>query len=100
MIFLYITNPSEEEAKKLARILLEKKLIACANMFPIRSLYEWEGEMKDDQEIVLICKSAEDRFEDIKKTVQENHSYDVPCITKLDAEANDSFSRWVKEQTR
>jgi periplasmic divalent cation tolerance protein len=44
-VFIYITNPSKKEAKRLAKHLIEKRLIACANIFPIESLYWWKNKL-------------------------------------------------------
>ena len=49
MAFVYITCKDKKEARKISRFLLEKKLIACANIFPIESMYRWEGKMVDDE---------------------------------------------------
>ena len=46
LIFVYVTNPSKDEARKIAGVLIKKKLIACTNIFPIESVYPWKGKMK------------------------------------------------------
>ena len=98
LIFIYITNPTKEEARKIAKHLLEKKLIACGNIFESNSLYNWEGKLADENEFVLITKTTEDKFEDVRKEVESIHSYEVPCIIKLPVTANDKYSDWMKEQ--
>lgn len=99
MILVYITNKDEQEAKKIAAHLLKKNLIACANMFPIQSLYRWKGRMRDEQEVVLITKTQQSKFNSIKKEVKKIHSYDTPCILKINATPNTSFWKWVKGET-
>lgn len=96
MIIIYITNPNEEEAEKIARHLLNKKLIACANIFPIESIYRWEGKVTKEKEFVLIGKTLEEKFETIKKEVESVHSYKTPCIIKIPAEPNSKYGEWVK----
>ena len=100
LTLIYITNPSEAEAKKIAVHLLNNKLIACANLFPINSLYWWKGKIKDEKEIVLLAKTTEENFEKIKKEVESIHSYSIPCVLKIPAEANERYSGWVKGETR
>ena len=99
LFFIYITNPSQEEAKKIARHLLEKRLIACANFFPITSLYWWEGKITDDSECVMIAKTAKEKWDAVKAEVEKMHPYQVPCIVALPAESNTKFGQWLKEQT-
>lgn len=99
-IFVYITAPSEDKARKVAKHLLEKRLIACANIFPIRSLYRWKGEIKDESEHVVIAKTAEAKYEEVKKEVEEIHPYDVPCITKVPVSPNQAFSDWIEDEVQ
>lgn len=100
MTLIYITCKDEKEAVKISKLLLDKKLIACSNMYPIRSMFIWEGKMQDEKEYVMMAKTKEKNFEKIKKEVERIHSYDVPCILKIDAEANESFDKWVNEAVK
>ncbi|MFH1316240.1 MAG: divalent-cation tolerance protein CutA [Candidatus Woesearchaeota archaeon] len=100
MILIYITCKDREEAKKLSKILLEKRLIACSNLFPVESMYWWKGKIEDQDEYALIAKSTEDKFNKIKETVKQNHSYDIPCIEMIKTSANKRYEEWVKEETR
>jgi periplasmic divalent cation tolerance protein len=92
---IYITNKNEAEAKNIAKALLGKKLIACANMFPIKSLYRWKGKIENSKEVVLIAKTKQQNYEKIKKVVKQLHSYSVPCIMKIDAVANEPYYKWL-----
>ncbi len=99
---IYMTFSDKPEAEKIASALLEKKLIACANIFaPHTSIYEWEGEVKSDEEIAGLFKTEEKHFEEIERVVKSLHSYDTPCIIgwKTD-KSNVDFSDWVKEQVK
>jgi len=98
MIIVYITCSGPEEAKNIAQALVNAKLAACANYFPIKSLYKWEGEMKNDDETVLLVKSEDSKFNEIKKKVIAIHSCKLPCILKFNAEANNQFEKWVGDQ--
>ena len=100
MTLIYITCKDEKEAVKISKLLLDKKLIACSNMHPIRSMFMWEGKMQDEKEYVIMAKTKEKNFEKIKKEVERIHSYDIPCILKIDAEANESFDKWVNEAVK
>jgi len=100
MIFVYITNPNKEEASKIARHLLGKKLIACANIFPINSLYWWKGKIAEENEFVLIAKTINSNFEKVRKEVERVHSYSIPCIVKIPAYPNKKFLDWVKKEVK
>jgi len=95
---VYITNKDETEAKKIAQHLLDKKLIACANIFPINSVFLWKGKLKDTKEVVAIVKTKKENFEKVKNEVMKIHSYECPCIAKIDAEANKEFENWVMKE--
>jgi len=100
-ILVLITTGSEEEAVRVARKLLDDRLIACANLVdPIRSLYRWKGEVCDDREVLLLCKSREPLFEKICAKVKESHSYEVPEIISLPiANGFPPYLRWIGGET-
>jgi periplasmic divalent cation tolerance protein len=69
---------SEQEAPKIAQTLVERKLAACVNLIPIRSIYNWKGKIEDDKENLLIIKTKKDKIDQLKKSIKELHSYEVP----------------------
>jgi periplasmic divalent cation tolerance protein len=97
-IFIYITNPTKEVAKKIARYLLKKRLIACANIFSIDSLYWWEGKICSGKEFVLIAKTFEKNFEKVKEEVEKIHPYSVPCVTKIFVKPNKKYLNWLAKE--
>lgn len=101
MIVVGITCETRESAKKIAKALLEKRLIACSNIFPVESLFWWKGEVASEEEVFLMCKSLESKYEDIKKAVEELHEYDVPLIEawKVDY-INKDYEEFLKEEVR
>lgn len=96
---LYVPCASEAEAETLARGAMAGKLAACANLFSIRSLFTWQGRDEDARETVLLFKTRPERLAALREYVAAHHSYEVPCILELAAEANASFAAWVGEQT-
>ncbi len=99
-VFVYITNPTKKEAKKIAKHLLEKRLIACANIFPISSLCWWKGKIADENEFVLIAKTIKANFEKVKKEVEKIHSYKIPCIIKISVSSNKKYLDWLKKEIK
>ena len=100
MTLVYITCKDEKEAVKISKHLLEKRLIACSNIFPVRSMYFWDEKMQNHKESAILAKTTEKNYEKIKKAVSKIHSYDVPCILKIDAEANEKYDDWVEKAVK
>ena len=100
-ILVYIINPTKKEARKIAKHLLEKKIIACANIFgPINSLYPWKGKIADETEFVLIVKTIKDNFEKVEEEVEKIHSYTIPCIIKISVSSNEKCFNWLKNEVK
>lgn len=100
MIFVYITCRDREEAEKISKHLLKKRLIACANFFPIESLYWWKGKIEKSKEFVIIAKTLEMHYPKIKKEVRAIHSYEIPCIEKIKTDANSEYRKWLKSELK
>ena len=98
-IIIYITHPNELTAKKISSFLIEKKLVACANLFPIKSAYWWQGVVENQDEWVSIVKTRTELWQKVKVEVGKIHPYDVPCIMKMKVEANESYVEWIKSST-
>ena len=94
---IYITHPDEATAKKISAALIGKKLVACANLFPINAIYWWQGAVQNEGEVVSILKTTENNFEKVQKAVEEIHPYEVPCIMGIRAEANAAYEKWIQE---
>jgi periplasmic divalent cation tolerance protein len=94
----YVTCPDTETAKKISMILLEERLIACANILPgMESLYWWEGKIDSAKEVVLILKSTTIVSSRIIARVESLHPYNTPCILTLPIEnGSESYIRWLK----
>ena len=100
MTLVYITCKDEKEAKKISIHLLKKRLIACANIFPIKSMYWWNNKIVNDNESAVIAKTKNKRFERVAAEVKKIHSYTIPCILKIDAISNKEYERWVNKEVR
>jgi len=96
-ILIYITHANEDEATKVANLLVDQKYVACANLFPITSAYWWNGAVENENEWVTIVKTIPENWEAVKSKVTEIHPYDVPCIMKINVEANEKYEQWIKE---
>lgn len=95
-IMVYITNESEAEAQRISHILLEKKLIACANLFPIQSAYWWQGGIQQESEWVCLVKTMPEYWDNLRDEVLRQHRYTTPCILKIAVEANFAYEDWIR----
>jgi periplasmic divalent cation tolerance protein len=93
------TASSEAEAESIATALIEAKLAACVNLFPIRSVYTWQGKVQREAEWQLVIKTRADCFEKVVGRVRSLHSYDTPEIIALPIEQGSAdYLRWIDEQ--
>lgn len=93
---IYSPFPSKEKAEEIARILLEEKLIACANIFPgVTSIYFWDGLIQNDVEVVVFFKTSFSHVQKAIQRIEELHPYEVPGVIQLEAQANPSYAKWV-----
>ncbi len=93
---VYTPCKNKHEAKKLAKSLLEKGLIACANFFPVQSMYVWKGKPVEESEMVLLCKTSASKAQKAAKLIEKLHSYECPAVLVLSAHANVAFEKWVQ----
>lgn len=98
---VFISAPSREEARRLARDLLERGLAACVQLAPIESLYVWDGAIQEEDEILLIVKTRAALFAALEARIREIHSYDTPEILALPVSAGSApYLAWLKAATR
>ena len=100
-IVVNITAPSSEVGQQIAARLLENKLIACANIVPgLHSVYNWKGEIFEDDEVLLIIKTRATLFEQVVEVVKTIHPYEVPEIIALPIVAgSNDYLGWIDEVT-
>jgi len=99
-ILIYTTYKNAKEAQKVIGYLLKNKIIACANFLNINSQYRWKGKIENSKEILVILKTKTKNWNEVKKYIEDNHSYETPCIIKLaEVEANNSYSSWIENVT-
>jgi len=78
------TCETEEEAARVARILIEKNLAACVNIVSnVRSFYRWKDEIEDAPELLLVIKTRRDLFDALKAEIAKIHSYEIPELVAL-----------------
>lgn len=97
---VYITAGSMKEAEKISFMLVNEKLAACTNIFPVKSVYKWKNKIEKTDEFAIIAKTISNNVKEIIKKVKETHSYEVPCIITIPIkEGNKDFLNWVIKET-
>ena len=96
-----VTAPGLDVARDLARALVEAKLAACVNLVPgVRSVYRWEGEVHEDEEVLLVVKTRADRGAALANRIREIHPYDLPEVLELPAVGGSpAYLDWVRAES-
>ena len=96
------TASSHEEAQKIARELVDRRLAACVNVIPqIESVYRWQDKVEHATEWLLIIKTQATAFEKLRCTIKELHSYDVPeCIMLEIADGSAEYLNWILDNSQ
>jgi periplasmic divalent cation tolerance protein len=100
-IVVLTTVASEDEAVKLVRTLLERRLIACGTLFPgARSLYRWQSKIADEREVVVFLKTRSARLDSLQSAFAELHPYKVPELLALPVSAGlGKYLEWINGET-
>ncbi|PFH35291.1 divalent cation tolerance protein, CutA1 family protein [Besnoitia besnoiti] len=98
----YVTCKDKTQAEEVASKLVASRLAACVNIVPgITSVYEWEGKMQKDEEVLLIVKTRKEFAAELVAAVRQLHSYDVPEVVFLDVVGgNEPYLDWVRRNTQ
>ena len=98
---LYFTAKDLTDATRIARHLLDRRLIACANVLPVRSLYRWKGKVVDEMEAVAICKTRRALVRTAIAAAKKVHTYEVPCIVSYEmASGLAAYTKWIDSETK
>ena len=100
-ILVLNTCNSEEIASKIAETLVKKKLAACVNIVNgMESVYQWQGKIQRDTELLLIIKTRQSLFSQLEHEIQELHDYELPEIIAVPIEAGEkNYLNWIQSST-
>ena len=95
-LLITTTFESRADAEKMANLLLEKRLIACAQITaPVSSIYWWQGRIVTSQEYLLVMKSDESQYPELERLIQESHPYDIPeIIATTISHLSEKYRNW------
>ncbi len=96
-----VTIDDPKKAREIAGFLVQRGLAACVNIIPeIRSIYKWNGEVRDEIERMLVIKTRSELFEELQRAVKELHPYEVPEIISLNIEKGfPPYLQWIHDST-
>ena len=101
-VFVYTTFPGLVEAEAAAKVIVERRLAACAHILPgMVSHYWWQGKVERGEEVVAIFKTRASLAEDVRGAIRELHAYEVPAISVLPLESVDrDYLEWLLDSTK
>jgi len=93
------TVGSAEDADRLARALVERRLAACVNVVPgVVSHYRWKGELQRDEERLLVIKTRAERIEALREALRELHPYELPELVAFEiSDGSPEYLKWLDE---
>ena len=100
-IVVLSTFPSIEKATDIARTLVGEGLAACVNLVPaVRSIYRWQGNVHDDQEVLAVLKTSRARYDELATRLAALHPYEVPEILAFTVEEGSAaYLEWLRAST-
>lgn len=98
-LLFYITHPDETTAQRIATQMVERRLAACANTFPISSAYWWNGAVQQENEWVSVLKTRLELEMRVEEAIRQIHPYETPCILRFKVRANADYEKWIADST-
>ena len=100
-IAVMTTVRSRDEAMRVAHVLVERRLAACAHISKIDSVYRWKGVVRAEKEFRLLFKTTSDRYDAVAAAIQELHSYELPAIYAVAFERVEAtYGAWIETESR
>ena len=101
-LLVFTTLPTADKAAEIAKLLVDEKLVACANLLPaVRSIYRWQGKMHDENEVLVLLKTRAEQLERLKLRLLEVHPYEVPEVLAVPVESGyQPYLDWLAGETK
>ncbi len=100
-IIVYTTFPKRALAKKVAKVLIEEKLIACSNIFKLDSVYTWKNILEETVEYGAFMKTRKILYRDVERRIRQLHPYECPEIIQIPINRGfPEYLAWIQNQTK
>lgn len=98
---VFITVSNKDEAARIAEALVSERLAACVNIVgQIESVYRWEGKVTRDNEVLMIIKTTDERYDELERRVKELHSYTLPEVIAFRINrGSEDYLNWLRDST-
>jgi len=98
---VYSTCGNIGDAKRIARSLVEDRLVACVNIIPVvHSVYWWKGNIEEENEIAILAKTTKDRIKEVISKIKELHTYELPDIIAIPVvKGYKKFLQYIRDET-
>lgn len=94
------TIDDEKGAREIAVSLLELRLVACVQIYPIESLYHWNDSIEESSEFLIQMKTKNEHFKAVREQILRQHSYDIPEIIMTPiVDADKAYLAWIDNET-
>jgi len=101
VVVVYTTIDSEQDARKIAHLLLEEQIVACVNIIPnVESIYRWKGNIEEKKEFILIAKTVDDNATKAIKRIKEFHTDELPDVIAIPVTGGlEEYLEYVNRET-
>ena len=100
MLCVTVTCKNKGEAERVAGVLLEKRIVACVNLFPVSSVFLWKGKVEKAEEYMVSCKTVSEKLAAVQKEIKKLHSYDLPVISSWEEKTTADVEKWIRGELR
>lgn len=94
------TFPDDASAKKMIALLLEQRVVACAQILPVQSFYRWEGNLCEASERLVVMKTKSSLFGAVEALIKAHHPYEIPQLLQIPIQNGlEAYLHWIDQET-
>jgi periplasmic divalent cation tolerance protein len=99
IVLILVTAGSQAEAQTLAHTLVSEGLAACVNLWPVTSVYRWQGQMEQAEEYQMLIKTCRGRLPELATSLYHHHAYEVPEFLGVPCQfSSEAYGTWLRAQ--
>lgn len=98
-LVVLVTATDRNQARQIARRLLRQKLAACVNLVPVESMFRWQNDIQEEEEVLMIIKTRAEAFAELMSAVKGLHTYDTPEIIGTPVViGSPEYLKWITDE--